>query len=81
MLVVVRWSSSVPAPVMRNLLGMHYLGTRGSLLAVGLQHAAFNSSAELGSKGWEYVIALVVLTLALAVLRHVTGRDRSEAPV
>jgi hypothetical protein len=59
---------------------MHYLDTRGSLLAVGLQHAAFNASSDPGSEGWEYVIALVVLTVAVAVLRHVTRRDRADAP-
>lgn len=67
------------APVMRLLLGMHYLDTRGSLLAAGLQHAAFNSSSDLGSAGWEYVIALVVLTVAVAALRYVTRRDRTDA--
>jgi hypothetical protein len=67
------------APFMRYLLGMHYLDTRGSLLAVGLQHAAFNASADLGAKGWEYGIGLVVLTLAVAGFRYVTGRNRSDA--
>ena len=65
---------------MRYLLGMHYIDTRGRLLAVGLQHAAFNSSSDLGSKGWEYVIGLAVLTLALAAFRYVTGQDRTDAP-
>ena len=82
------WSSAavnlglvlVLAPFMRLLLGMHYLDTRGSLLAVGLQHAAFNSSADLGSNGWEYVIGLVVLTLAVAAVRHVTRHDRTSPP-
>jgi membrane protease YdiL (CAAX protease family) len=58
------------APFMRYLLGMHYLDTRGSLLAVGLQHAAFNASAGLGSAGWEYAVGLVVLTVVVAVLRR-----------
>jgi hypothetical protein len=60
------------APFMRYLLGMHFLDTRGSLLAVGLQHAAFNASADLGSEGWEYAIALVVLTVVLGVVRSRT---------
>ena len=70
----------VLAPFMRLLLGMHYLDTRGSLLAVGLQHSAFNASSDLGANGWEYVIALAVLTAVVAVLRQVTQRDRSNAP-
>jgi uncharacterized protein len=60
------------APFMRYLLGMHYLDTRGSLLAVGLQHSAFNASGDLGGEGWEYVIALVVLTVVVGVIRHRT---------
>jgi hypothetical protein len=47
----------------------------------GSSNAAFNSSSDLGSKGWEYVIVLAVLTLALAAFRYVTGRDRTGAPV
>jgi membrane protease YdiL (CAAX protease family) len=70
----------VIAPVMRYLLGMHYLDTGGSVLAVGLQHAAFNASADLGHAGWEYTAGLVVLTVLVAAARHLTGwRARSRA--
>jgi hypothetical protein len=80
------WSSAafnlallvVIAPVMRYLLGMHYLDTRGSLLAVGLQHAAFNASDDLGSAGWEYAMGLIVLTGVVAGIRHLTLRRRSR---
>jgi membrane protease YdiL (CAAX protease family) len=65
---------AVTAPVMRYLLGMHYLDTRGSLLAVGLQHAAFNASGSLGLAGWEYVGGLVVLTVLVAAARRATRR-------
>ena len=61
------------APFMRYLLGMHYLDTRGSLLAVGMQHAAFNASSDLGLAGWEYVIGLAVLTVVLGAVRLLTG--------
>jgi membrane protease YdiL (CAAX protease family) len=64
----------VAAPVMRYLLGMHYLDTRGSLLAVGLQHAAFNASSGLGLAGWEYVGGLVLLTVLIAAARHARKR-------
>jgi len=36
----------VAAPFLRVLLGMVYLDTGGSLLAVGLLHAAFNASGS-----------------------------------
>jgi len=68
------------APFMRYLLGMHYLDTRGSLLAVGLQHAAFNASAGLGTAGWEYAIGLVVLTVVVAALRHRTRGPGAPSP-
>ena len=65
----------IAAPFMRYLLGMHYLDTRGSLPAVGLQHAAFNASAGLGLAGWEYVAGLVILTTLVAA-RHLIHRQR-----
>ena len=64
----------VIAPVMRYLLGMHYLDTRGSLLAVGQQHAAFNASATLGTTGFEYAGGLIVLTVLVAATRRVANR-------
>jgi membrane protease YdiL (CAAX protease family) len=70
----------VIAPVMRYLLGMHYLDTGASVLAVGLQHAAFNASADLGHAGWEYAAGLVVLTALVAAARHLARRrTRSRA--
>jgi hypothetical protein len=56
------------------------LDTRGSLLAVGLQHAAFSASGGLGSAGWEYAIGLIVLTGVVAGIRHVPLRRRSSTP-
>ncbi|MDT7698476.1 MAG: hypothetical protein QOJ30_801, partial [Pseudonocardiales bacterium] len=38
----------VAAPFLRYLIGVHYLGTGGSLLAVGLQHASFNAAVAFG---------------------------------
>jgi membrane protease YdiL (CAAX protease family) len=60
------------APFIRYLLGAHYLATGGSLLAVGLQHAAFNASAGLGLAGWEYIAAVLILTLLVAGHRTLT---------
>ena len=68
------------APFIRYLLGAHYLATGGSLLAVGLQHAAFNASAGFGLAGWEYIVAMVILTLLVALHRTLT-RARPTRPV
>jgi uncharacterized protein len=60
------------APVLRYLLGMLYVDTAGSLLAVGLMHASFNASTALGAVdgGWQYLPALAVLTAAVALARR-----------
>jgi len=67
----------VSAPFFRYLIGMILLDTRGSLLAAGLLHASFNASGALPvlTGGWQYVPAMIVLTLACAVHRR-----RSKSP-
>lgn len=62
----------VAAPFFRYLLGMHLADTGGSLLAVGVQHAAFNAAGALAAVngGWQYLPAMVVLTLGMALLRR-----------
>ena len=59
------------APFLRYLLGLFYAGT-GSLLAVGVLHAAFNASGALGmvDGGWQQIPALVLLTLAVALFHR-----------
>ena len=59
------------APFFRYLLGMVYADT-GSLLAVGVLHAAFNASGALGviDGGWQHIPALIGLTLAVALHRR-----------
>jgi uncharacterized protein len=47
---------AVTAPFMRWLLGVTYLGTGGSILLVGIVHAAFNGAGQLGA-GKDPVIA------------------------
>jgi membrane protease YdiL (CAAX protease family) len=65
------------APFLRYLLGMLYVDTAGSLLAVGIMHAAFNASGALGvTTGWQHIPAVVLLTLAVAILRR---RRREDA--
>lgn len=74
------WSSAaitiaavaVSAPFFRYLAGMLYLDTAGSLLAVGLMHAAFNAAGSLGVTrgGWQYVPAMIMLTVGMALWRR-----------
>jgi membrane protease YdiL (CAAX protease family) len=56
------------AVIFRYLIGMVLRGAGGSILAVGLLHASFNSSNKLGwvKNPWASVFALVLLTLLLA---------------
>jgi membrane protease YdiL (CAAX protease family) len=65
----------VAAPFYRYLLGMHLLDTGGSVLAIGVQHAAWNASGNLdGIDGeWQAIAAVVVLTVLVAV-----GRRRGD---
>lgn len=63
-------------PVYRYLLGMHLLDTGGSVLAIGIQHASWNAAGSLGSvEGeWQVMVAVVLLTLLVALERRVRGR-------
>ena len=70
---------AVVAPFFRYVLGDTLIATGGSLLAVGVQHAAFNASGQLGLPGgWQYLPALVLLALITAVVRRL--RRRSDRP-
>jgi membrane protease YdiL (CAAX protease family) len=78
----------VAAPFYRYLLGLHLLDTRGSILAIGIQHAAWNASGNIdGVTGeWQAIAAVAVLTVLLAVGRRVghtkqrpIGRDAEMA--
>jgi membrane protease YdiL (CAAX protease family) len=66
------------APFYRYLLGMHLLDTRGSILAIGIQHASWNEATKLdGVQGdWQVLVAVALLTLLVAVGRRVwRGRN------
>jgi uncharacterized protein len=60
------------APFARYLVGAIYLDTAGSLLAVGVIHAAYNASAALEATpgGWQWLPALAILTIAVAIARR-----------
>jgi uncharacterized protein len=60
------------------------IDTNGSVLAVGVLHASFNASGGMAviPAGWQYVPALVILTLLVAAYRTLRGRpvDQPVAP-
>ena len=79
---------AVATPFYRYLLGMHLLDTRGSILAIGIQHAAWNASGNIdGVDGtWQAAVAVAVLTVLLAIGRRLwrpearpMGRDDEKA--
>jgi uncharacterized protein len=68
------------APFYRYLLGMHLMDTGGSILAIAVQHAAWNASGNLDAvQGeWQVIVAALILTLLVATGRQVWPRD--DAP-
>jgi membrane protease YdiL (CAAX protease family) len=56
------------APFVRYLVGMLLVDTGGSLLAVGLLHGSWNASSQLAAAdgGWQFIPAVIVLTLLVA---------------
>ncbi|HET8959912.1 CPBP family intramembrane glutamic endopeptidase [Nocardioides sp.] len=68
------------APFYRYLLGMHLMDTGGSILAIAVQHAAWNASGNLDAvRGeWQVVAAAVLLTFLVAARR--AARPGVDAP-
>jgi membrane protease YdiL (CAAX protease family) len=69
------------APIYRYLLGLHLLDTGGSILAVGIQHASWNAAQKLeavegGAWSWQVLVAVVMLTAAVAMGRRMWRSDR-----
>src|ERR671917_1406029 len=60
----------------RYLAGVLMLEMNGSVLAVGVLHASFNASGgmDVTPDGWQYVPAVVLLTVLVAVYRALRGR-------
>jgi uncharacterized protein len=80
--VAISWTVLIlSAPFARYLYGLTLLGTGGSVLAVAVIHASFNASGALGAvrDWWPSSVALVVLTVALAVVRQARLEDRGYA--
>jgi uncharacterized protein len=65
------------APFFRYLAGTQLIDSGGSILAIGLLHASFNASGQLSAVPgeWQYIPALIVLTLAVIVYRRLRGRS------
>jgi membrane protease YdiL (CAAX protease family) len=68
----------------RYLAGVLMLETNGSVLAVGVLHASFNASGAMHvtPDGWQYVPAVILLTVLVAAYRALRGRpiDQPVAP-
>ena len=67
--------------IFRYLIGMVLVDTAGSILAVGLLHAAFNASGNLSAVhgAWQPMVALVPLTLGMYAYRAIRDRRRRPA--
>jgi hypothetical protein len=65
------------APGFRYLAGTQLIDSGGSILAIGLLHASFNASGQLSAVpgGWQYIPAVIVLTLAVIAYRRLRGRS------
>jgi uncharacterized protein len=65
------------APFFRYLAGTQLIDSGGSILAIGLLHASFNASGQISvvAGEWQYIPALIVLTLAVIAYRRVRGRS------
>jgi membrane protease YdiL (CAAX protease family) len=69
---------AVLAPFLRHLAGGLLVDSAGSILAVGVLHASFKVSGRLSAAegGWQFLAALVLLTLVAACRRRWTMSAR-----
>jgi membrane protease YdiL (CAAX protease family) len=68
---------ALTAPFLRYLIGTVLVDTGGSTLAAGVLHGAFNAAGAMAvlQVGWQYVPALVLLTLLVTGYRTWRGRS------
>jgi len=74
----INWAFLLGAlPFLRYVIGVLLVDTHGSVLAAAMLHASFNASGALSvvPDGWQYVPALVILTVLVTVHRRLTGRS------
>jgi hypothetical protein len=79
---LLNWALLLAAlPAFRYLAGVLMLETNGSVLAVGVLHASFNASGgmDVTPDGWQYVPAVVLLTVLVAAYRALRGRPIDQA--
>jgi len=78
----INWAWLLAAlPFFRYLAGILLVDTGGSVLAVAVLHASFNASGSLSvllPYGWQYVPAMILLTVIVAGLRAL--RQRGARP-
>lgn len=75
------WSMvALVAPFFRYLLGTLLVDTGGSVLAIGLLHASFNGAGSLAAApaGWQYIPAVILLTLLVVAYRRWRGRSFTQ---
>jgi membrane protease YdiL (CAAX protease family) len=73
----INWAFLLGAlPFLRYVIGVLLVDTKGSVLAAAVLHASFNASGALSvvPDGWQYVPALVILTVLVTVQRRRSGR-------
>jgi membrane protease YdiL (CAAX protease family) len=78
---------ALAAPFLRYLIGTLLVDTGGSVLAVALLHASFNAAGSMAAVngGWQYIPAVIVLTLLVVAYRAWRGRPavhgNADAPL
>jgi membrane protease YdiL (CAAX protease family) len=74
---------ALAAPFIRYLFGTLLVDTGGSVLAVALLHASFNAAGSMAAVqgGWQYVPAMIVLTLLVVAYRAWRGRPAAPATI
>lgn len=81
---LINWAFLLGAlPFLRYAIGVLLVDTRGSVLAAAMLHASFNASGALSvaPDGWQYVPALVVLSVLVTVHRRLSNRSFDDAHV
>src|SRR3954447_20044749 len=80
----VNWAFLLGAlPFFRYVVGVLLVDTGGSVLAAAMLHASFNASGALSvvPDGWQYVPALVILTVLVTLHRRLSGRSLVDGHV
>lgn len=81
--VAVTWALLLAiAPFFRYLVGLVYVRTGRSILAVALLHGSFNASGSLSltPSGWEYAAAVVAVTPVVAFILARRANTPAETP-